>query len=157
EFERAGCKVINLEADGEEIGRESAQRFESAVDKDNPAYVIYTSGSAGKPKGVMVSHESISNRILWEKRTQPLDERDELLQLASFSFDVSVWEIFSPLASGARLVLPSPGDHRNPGRVAHLIESHNVTIVGFVPSMLDLLLDEPVERGFASLKRALSG
>jgi len=157
EFERSGHRVVDPEADGEEIQRESVEGFESGVDSANLAYVIYTSGSTGKPKGVMISHGSLSNRVLWEKATQPPDESDALLQLASFSFDVSVWELFTPLASGARLILPGPGEHQNPERIARLIQEHEVTIVGFVPSMLEVLLDEPVETRFASLKRVLSG
>src|SRR5262249_54441025 len=124
---------------------------------DHIAYLIYTSGSTGRPKGVMISYESISKRILWEKNTLPLDESGALLQLASLSFDVSVWEILTPLASGARLVLPGPGEHQNPERIAFLILNHQITIVGVVPAMLDLLLDEPVETHFASLERVLSG
>jgi amino acid adenylation domain-containing protein len=105
----------------------------------------------------MISHGNLSNRVLWEKATQPPDESDAFLQLASFSFDVSVWELFTPLASGARLILPGPGEHQNPERIARLIQEHKITIVGFVPSMLELLLEEPVETRFASLKRVLSG
>jgi amino acid adenylation domain-containing protein len=157
EFERSGYRVVDPEADGDEIQRESARRFESGVDSANLAYVIYTSGSTGKPKGVMISQGNLSNRVLWEQATHPPDESDAFLQLASFSFDVSVWELFTPLASGARLILPGPGEHQNPERIARLIQEHKVTIVGFVPSMLELLLDEPVETRFASLKRVLSG
>jgi amino acid adenylation domain-containing protein len=157
EFERAGCRVVAPETDGEGIQQESVEGFESGVDSANLAYVIYTSGSTGKPKGVMISHGNLSNRVLWEKAAHPPGESDALLQLASFSFDVSVWEMFTPLASGARLILPGPGEHQNPERIARLIQEHEVTIVGFVPSMLELLLDEPVETRFASLRRVLSG
>jgi amino acid adenylation domain-containing protein len=157
EFKRAGCRVLDPAADSGETWQEPGQKFESAVESDNLAYVIYTSGSTGKPKGVMISHGSISNRVLWEKKAQPLDGSDALLQLASYSFDVSVWEIFTPLVSGARLILPGPGEHQNPEDISRLIQDHKITVVGFVPSMLDLLLDEPDEARFASLKRVLCG
>jgi amino acid adenylation domain-containing protein len=157
EFERSGHRVVDPETNGEEIQRESAEGFASGLDGANLAYVIYTSGSTGKPKGVMISHGNLSNRVLWEMATQPSDESDAILQLASLSFDVSVWELFTPLVSGARLILPGPGEHQNPERIARLIQEHKVTIVGFVPSMLEVLLDEPVEIRFASLKRVLSG
>jgi amino acid adenylation domain-containing protein len=157
EFERSGHRVVDPEANGEEIQREPAEGFASGLDGANLAYVIYTSGSTGKPKGVMISHGNLSNRVLWEKATQPSDGSDAILQLASLSFDVSVWELFTPLVSGARLILPGPGEHQNPERIARLIQEHKVTIVGFVPSMLEVLLDEPVEIRFASLKRVLSG
>jgi amino acid adenylation domain-containing protein len=157
ELERVGCRVIDLEADGEEIKRESEQRCKNPVDGYNLAYLIYTSGSTGKPKGVMISHRSISNRIRWGVETLPLDENDALLQLASFSFDVSVWEIFTSLVSGGRLVLPKPDEHQSPEVIGRLIQDHKITVVNFVPQMLDLILDEPVGACFASLKWVTCG
>ncbi|PNX08331.1 hypothetical protein CF650_37190, partial [Burkholderia sp. 129] len=68
------------------------------------AYVIYTSGSSGEPKGVMNEHRGVVNRLWWMQQTYALDERDAVLQKTPFSFDVSVWEFFWPLMSGARLV-----------------------------------------------------
>ncbi|MFD9903989.1 amino acid adenylation domain-containing protein [Streptomyces sp. NPDC059063] len=103
---------------------------------DNPAYVMYTSGSTGTPKGVVVPHRGVVNRILWGQETDPLDGDDRVLQKTPFSFDVSVPELFSPLAFGATLVLAEPGGHRDPFHIADVIERHAVTDVHFVPSML---------------------
>ncbi|MFP3409394.1 AMP-binding protein, partial [Pseudomonas sp. SIMBA_065] len=69
------------------------------------AYVIFTSGSTGRPKGVMVEHGSLVNHITWQTRTFGFDANERILQRTSVAFDASVWEIWTPLAIGARLVL----------------------------------------------------
>ncbi|WP_430540209.1 amino acid adenylation domain-containing protein, partial [Pseudomonas entomophila] len=70
---------------------------------------------------------------------------DTVLQKTPFSFDVSVWEFFWPLMTGARLAVAGPGDHRDPRRLVELINEHQVSTLHFVPSMLQMfLLDEQV-------------
>ncbi|HEX9941608.1 MAG TPA: condensation domain-containing protein, partial [Thermoanaerobaculia bacterium] len=107
------------------------------------AYVLYTSGSTGRPKGAMVHHRAIVNRLLWMQDAYCLTPADTVLQKTPFSFDVSVWEFFWPLLAGARLVLAQPGGHRDPSYLADLVESERVTVVHFVPSMLQAFLEEP--------------
>ncbi|GIG60039.1 hypothetical protein Lfu02_44110 [Longispora fulva] len=108
---------------------------------DTAAYCVYTSGSTGRPKGVVNTHRGIVNRLDWIQRTYPLDGSDAVLQKTPASFDVSVWEFFWPLVSGARLVLARPGGHRDPEYLRELISSAGVTVTHFVPSMLALFLD----------------
>jgi amino acid adenylation domain-containing protein len=72
---------------------------------NDPAYIIFTSGSTGKPKGVMVEHRSIVNTLYWRKSFYNFHQSDVILQIPSFSFDSSVEDIFTPLISGASLVL----------------------------------------------------
>jgi non-ribosomal peptide synthetase component F len=92
----------------------------SVVDPLNLAYVIYTSGSTGKPKGAGNSHAALVNRLCWMQEAYALDASDSVLQKTPFSFDVSVWEFFWPLLTGARLVVAAPGAHRDPSRlIAH--------------------------------------
>ncbi|MFY1634920.1 amino acid adenylation domain-containing protein [Solwaraspora sp. WMMB335] len=114
------------------------------------AYVIYTSGSTGAPKGVMVEHRSVVNRLAWMQRRYPLDGDDVLVQKTPISFDVSVWELFWWAFAGARLVLPGPGVHRDPGALSTTVARHGVTVIHFVPSMfgpfLDLLEQAPDRR-----------
>jgi amino acid adenylation domain-containing protein len=107
---------------------------------EDAAYVIYTSGSTGTPKGVINSHRGICNRLLWMQSEYRIDFSDVVLQKTPFSFDVSVWEFFWPLITGARMVLARPGDHREPGALARLIARAGVTVVHFVPSMLEIFL-----------------
>ncbi|MBY6244067.1 non-ribosomal peptide synthetase, partial [Methylosinus sp. Sm6] len=106
----------------------------------NLAYVIYTSGSTGRPKGVAVTHGGVVNRLAWMQAEYRLTPSDVVLQKTPFGFDVSVWEFFLPLVAGARLVLLPPGDHRDPSRLSEAITKSGVTILHFVPSMLQTFL-----------------
>ncbi|MFF1902983.1 amino acid adenylation domain-containing protein [Kitasatospora sp. NPDC058218] len=125
-----------------------------AVDGEDLAYVIYTSGSTGTPKGVLNVHAGIRNRLLWMQDAYRLDATDRVLQKTPFSFDVSVWEFFWPLTTGATLVLARPDGHRDAGYLARTIRQERVTTVHFVPSMLQVFLREPVEE-CGSLRRVV--
>ena len=124
---------------------------------DNLAYVIYTSGSTGQPKGVGNTHAALAERLQWMQATYQLNETDVLMQKAPISFDVSVWECFWPLITGCRLVLAGPGEHRDPHRIAQLVQAHGVTTLHFVPPLLQLFIDEPLTAECTSLRRLFSG
>ncbi|MFJ5235531.1 amino acid adenylation domain-containing protein [Pseudomonas neuropathica] len=104
------------------------------------AYVIYTSGSTGQPKGVVNEHAGVVNRLLWMQDAYRLTAADSVLQKTPFSFDVSVWEFFWPLMTGARLVMAQPGGHKDPQYLSEVIEREHITTLHFVPSMLDVFL-----------------
>ncbi|WP_421556644.1 amino acid adenylation domain-containing protein [Pseudomonas kitaguniensis] len=104
------------------------------------AYVIYTSGSTGQPKGVINEHAGVVNRLLWMQDAYGLNAHDAVLQKTPFSFDVSVWEFFWPLFTGARLVMARPGGHKEPAYLCEVIEAEQITTLHFVPSMLDVFL-----------------
>lgn len=107
----------------------------------NAAYVIYTSGSTGAPKGAVNEHRAVINRLLWMRDHCGVVPQDRILQKTPYSFDVSVWEFFLPIISGARLVLARPGGHRDPCYLSQLMRDTGVTIAHFVPSMLTQFLD----------------
>ncbi|PHM37495.1 non-ribosomal peptide synthetase [Xenorhabdus innexi] len=107
---------------------------------DHLAYVIYTSGSTGVPKGVMNEHRAVMNSLLWAQKTYQFTPQDRVLQKTPFSFDVSVWELFPPLMFGARLILARPEGHKDPHYLLSVTEKHKITIIHFVPSMLQLFL-----------------
>ncbi|MFJ4430202.1 amino acid adenylation domain-containing protein [Pseudomonas sp. NPDC089395] len=117
------------------------------------AYVIYTSGSTGRPKGAGNSHHALTNRLQWMQAAYGLDASDTVLQKTPFSFDVSVWEFFWPLMTGARLAIAAPGDHRDPARLVRLIHQHRVTTLHFVPSMLQAFLLDDQVASCSSLQR----
>ncbi|MEV7343455.1 amino acid adenylation domain-containing protein [Streptomyces sp. NPDC093544] len=127
----------------------------TSYDPRHPAYVIYTSGSTGRPKGVVVPHAGIANRLLWMQDAYGLTAEDRVLQKTPSSFDVSVWEFFWPLITGAALVVARPGGHRDPAYLARLIREQGVTTVHFVPSMLQLFLEEPSAADCAGLRRVM--
>ncbi|CAM5783557.1 non-ribosomal peptide synthetase [Castellaniella caeni] len=118
-----------------------------AAGPDDPAYVIYTSGSTGAPKGVIVPHAAIVNRLEWMQVHYAIGPDDRILQKTPATFDVSVWELFLPFLSGARLLVAPPDAHRDPAWLCRLIRAHTVTVLHFVPSMLAALLEDPDARG----------
>ncbi|SDH57743.1 non-ribosomal peptide synthetase [Nonomuraea jiangxiensis] len=145
--------VVTLRA----VTLDPAARAEAGtrVDPRHPAYVIYTSGSTGRPKGVVVSHEAIVNRIRWMQAEYGLTGADRVLQKTPSSFDVSVWEFFWPLVTGATLVVAEPGGHRDAAYLAGLIQRERVTTVHFVPSMLRAFLADPEAAGCTGLRRVI--
>ncbi|MGW4510384.1 amino acid adenylation domain-containing protein, partial [Streptomyces sp. NPDC004436] len=108
----------------------------------HPAYVIFTSGSTGRPKGVLVEHEAIVNRLEWMQHAYRLTTEDRVLQKTPTGFDVSVWELFWPLAQGVPLVIARPEGHKEPDYLNTLIAEQRVTVCHFVPSMLGAYLAE---------------
>lgn len=123
--------------------KESPENPKVPMTEDHLAYVIYTSGSTGTPKGVQIPHKGIVNRILWMQDAYRLTEQDRVLQKTPFSFDVSVWEFFWPLLTGAVLVFALPGGQQDPGYLVALIRKQRITTLHFVPGMLQVFLEEP--------------
>jgi len=120
------------------------------------AYVIYTSGSTGRPKGAMVHHAGIRNRLLWMQEAYRLAPADTVLQKTPYSFDVSVWELFWPLLAGARVAFARPGEHRDAAALAARIAAEEVTTLHFVPSLLQVFLEERGLDRCRSLRRVVA-
>lgn len=72
---------------------------------DDLAYIIYTSGSTGKPKGVMITHRNASCLIHWSKDVYSSKDMEGMLASTSFNFDLSIFELFAPLATGGTVYL----------------------------------------------------
>ncbi len=148
-----GAELICVDRDWPVIAKESADNSICRTTAENLAYVIYTSGSTGRPKGVMNCHRGIYNRILWMQDTYKLTESDRVLQKTPFSFDVSVWEFFWPLTAGARLIVAMPKLHKDSTYLVGLITEQEVTTLHFVPTMLQIFLDDIGIEKCTSLKR----
>ena len=134
--------TICLDSEWDSIAQESTVKVESGVTEDNLAYVIYTSGSTGQPKGVMIEHRGICNQLQWMQTTYPLTTEDAVLLRTPFSFDLSLYEFFSPLLAGARLVMAEPAREKDPQYLVNLIQREHITTLFLVPSMLQMLLEE---------------
>ncbi|RZL65815.1 MAG: amino acid adenylation domain-containing protein [Variovorax sp.] len=121
------------------------------------AYVIYTSGSTGEPKGVLVAHRAIVNRLEWMRSHYGFAPGERILQKTPATFDVSVWEFFLPLITGCTLVIAPPEAHRDPARLAAIIRQQRIGTCHFVPSMLAAFLSEPSARGLQMQRIFCSG
>ncbi|HEB81384.1 MAG TPA: amino acid adenylation domain-containing protein, partial [Gammaproteobacteria bacterium] len=149
------CRPICVDQ-ADELLRQRAAGNPSNLNKErNIAYIIYTSGSTGKPKGVMNTHSGIRNRLLWMQDTYGLSAQDRVLQKTTFSFDVSVWEFFWPLITGATLVLARPGGHRDSAYLVELIRQQAITTLHFVPPMLQMFMLEPDVSSCSSLRNVI--
>ncbi|WP_298731693.1 amino acid adenylation domain-containing protein, partial [uncultured Chitinophaga sp.] len=134
---------------------------DTSTRSSNLAYVIYTSGSTGHPKGCMLEHKGIINRISWMWQHYALSTSDVIMQKTAFTFDVSVWEIFVSLCFGASMLLCTKEDAGSPARLLSLIKQHQVTCSHFVPSMLNAFIaalsdDEGAENTLSSLRMVIS-
>ncbi|WP_024800499.1 non-ribosomal peptide synthetase [Nocardia sp. BMG51109] len=127
---------------------------------DTVAYVIHTSGSTGRPKGVAITHRQMANQLRWAQRGYPHDTGDVVLHKTPITFDISAWELFWPLQTGAALVIAEPDGHRDPAYLSRVIEERSVSTVHFVPSMLDAFLDPTANPGLSqgcpSLRRVFA-
>jgi len=124
------------------------------------AYVIYTSGTTGKPKGVMIEHHSVINRLEWMQKNYPLNSSDVILQKTPVIFDVSVWELFWWSLAGASVYLLEAGGEKDPAVISKAISEEGITTMHFVPSMLTPFLEyidqEDSAAGLHSLKQVFA-
>ncbi len=135
---KQGYQVLDL-ADKESM--KATNVFQPvAYDADRILYAIYTSGTTGEPKGVMNYQRGLLNIMYSLQSRYTLGENDTILQKTSYCFDVSASEIFWFTVAGAALVLPEPGAEKDPERISELIEQYSITVVNFVPSMLQLFI-----------------
>jgi amino acid adenylation domain-containing protein len=136
-----GVPTLRLDSDVDELASESTENPHIAVTDENLCYVIYTSGSTGQPKGAMLHHRGVRNRLLWGITDYQLGSGDVVLHKTPLTFDVSVWELFAPLLSGARLLIARPGGHQDTAYQLEVMARERVTHVDYVPTMLEVLLE----------------
>ncbi|MFS4467928.1 amino acid adenylation domain-containing protein [Maribacter sp. 2210JD10-5] len=123
------------------------------INPNDLAYVIYTSGSTGEPKGVKCHHSGICNRLNWMNSYYPITTEDVFLQKTPITFDVSVWELFWPLQQGAKLILEIPDGHKDPNKIVKTIIEEKVTVIHFVPSMLNIFIETREVQNCTSLEK----
>ncbi|MEC2474766.1 amino acid adenylation domain-containing protein, partial [Bacillus thuringiensis] len=104
------------------------------------AYIIYTSGSTGKPKGVIITHQAVTNTIQDINQKYEVNEDDRIISISSMCFDLSVYDIFGALSTGAMLVMIR--DPRDMQELIRTVERRGITIWNTVPAIMDLALDQ---------------
>ncbi len=130
-------KILYLDDD---YSKESKSNPVNITKPNSLAYVIYTSGSTGNPKGAMIEHTSLMNRLIWMQKNTPINQGDVVLQKTTFSFDVSVWEILWWGMQRAVVCLLENQGEKNPQSIVEAIYNNKVTTLHFVPSMFNAFL-----------------
>jgi amino acid adenylation domain-containing protein len=147
--------LITLNTISDQVTNLSTANLNLPTFPDQSLYVIYTSGSTGQPKGVINTHRGLANRLNWMQQEYRLMSEDRVLQKTPFSFDVSVWEFFWTWLNGACLVIAAPNVHQDSVELVRLIREQQITTVHFVPSMLQIFLEEPRLSECTSLQRII--
>lgn len=145
-------EIYRIDEECDNIKTMHSSNIETDLRQSDMAYVIYTSGSTGNPKGVIIEHAAIVNQLRWAQDHFGLREDDTMLLKTTFCFDVSIWEFLWPLCTGARVVVAEPDGHRDNRYLKEIIRQQQVTNVQFVPSMMEIFLDDIAENDCPSLK-----
>jgi amino acid adenylation domain-containing protein len=135
----------------DEILNESSQEISDCANPtltaDNLCAVFFTSGSTGEPKGVLVPHR-VACRILWaQEHAIPLGPSDRRLLTSSLSYASFLGEFCAPLFVGGAVVFARPNGYQDIDYLLETIALHGVTVIGFVPAVLDLLVERIATEG----------
>jgi amino acid adenylation domain-containing protein len=149
-------ETIRLSRVLDEAPRADSFSLPSAAEPDDPAYVIYTSGSTGQPKGVALSRSNLANLAAWHQRAFGVSSNDRVSQIASVSFDASVWEIWSNISAGASIHFPPRGMIADAARTRDWLVQRDITI-SFAPTLLAEELIELDWPAGAGLRWLLTG
>ncbi|KAK2598655.1 hypothetical protein N8I77_012050 [Diaporthe amygdali] len=122
-------------------GRPSLPRLTEEVEvaPETTAFVLFTSGSTGMPKGILIPHKAFSSSIRGHgnvlRFTTGPGSRN--FQFTAYTSDVSIGEIFTSLALGSCVCVPSDWDRKN--NIAGAMRDFNVNWAFFTPSVATLL------------------
>lgn len=143
---------LNAAASKTLIDAESTDNVPVISQPADLAYVIYTSGTTGAPKGVLIKHESIVDRVLYHNDCLSITSADTVLQFSSVSFDASLVEMLMALLSGGTLVVANAATKHNPALLLETINGQGVTVAIFPPAYLQAFDGQPL----GSLRKLIS-
>ena len=126
-----------------DISKYPASNLTIRKDPESTAYIIYTSGSTGQPKGVVIKHKAAANTIVDINKKFNVTEKDNIIGLSSMCFDLSVYDIFGALSTGATLVMIK--DQRDVNNIVDILDKHNITFWNSVPAIMDMVIESLTE------------
>ena len=152
------ARVICFDTDWKRISKEKTDNPKSDATSDSLAYVIFTSGSTGRPKGVCCHHKGVINLLTDFQNRQPLGVGDICSWWTSLNFDVSVYEIFSPITEGATLTIVPESIRPDAPVLMDWLYKENVTSAYLPPFMVaDLNVSVREHPAKSALRRLLVG
>ncbi|MDZ7969524.1 MAG: amino acid adenylation domain-containing protein [Nostoc sp. DedSLP03] len=149
------AQLISLDTNWELISQLSQENPITDIQASNLAYVIYTSGSTGQPKGVQISHKSVSNFLSAMQQRPGITKQDTLLAITTISFDIAALEIFLPITVGASVVIARRDVTLDGRELFDLLVKSKATIMQATPATWRLLLDSNYQ--FSDLKILCGG
>ncbi|PEF61862.1 amino acid adenylation domain-containing protein [Bacillus cereus] len=147
-----GIESVNLDKNQRMLSEECTNNLSIEVNADDLAYVIYTSGSTGNPKGVLLEHKGLCNLVHVGMNLLHINQNSRVIQFSSFSFDASVFEIFTSLVSGGTLYMCSQDDIMPIEPLTTFLQKNKITHAVLPPAVLNLLN----ELDFKDLKTVIS-
>ncbi|HVI46039.1 MAG TPA: amino acid adenylation domain-containing protein [Chitinophaga sp.] len=133
-------RVISLDEEAALISDQPSAPLTALPVPAQLAYVIYTSGSTGQPKGAMIEHAGMLNHLFAKVNDLEINEDSIVAFTASYTFDISVWQMLSALLRGGKTIICSADDILEPTSLLKLVHAEQVTILEVVPSYLAALL-----------------
>lgn len=131
----------------------SVRNPEVEFDNKAAAYVIFTSGTTSLPKGVIIEHHSIVNANTWRKQEYQFTTESKELLLFPYNFDGFILNLFTPIISGATIVLLDEIEAKNPKVIAEHIEKYNITHFTSIPMLYKAILEQCTKEQISSLER----
>ncbi len=138
---KPGRQIVCLDSDWTKIAKQDNTDRPRQAEPSNLAYVIFTSGSTGKPKGVQIEHRAVVNFLSSMQQKPGINSDDVLLAVTTFTFDISVLELFLPLTVGAKVVMVCPGVAADGVQLADAIADSKATIMQATPTTWRLLVE----------------
>lgn len=140
----SAARIISFDTDRSVIDSNPAENPANRAEPHHLAYVMYTSGSTGNPKGVMTEHRGLPNLVAAQRQLFKLGTGSRILQLASLSFDASIFEIIMALCSGGALCLAQKEDLLPGSALTQTLNNYQITHVTLSPSALSLMDDKDI-------------
>ncbi|QJB38446.1 amino acid adenylation domain-containing protein [Chitinophaga oryzae] len=136
----AAVRIISLDEEAAVISRYPVTALAALPAPSQLAYVIYTSGSTGLPKGAMIEHAGMLNHLYAKVNDLRMNAATIVAFTAAFTFDISVWQMFSAMLCGGCTIIYPADTILQPMTLMQAVEKDKVTVLEVVPSYLSAIL-----------------